>query len=168
VPPKFLINPEFDTTFLSLMLKESSRSDKTVELLPSKWIEFGKLLNSMDFNPGVIAVPHGMTPWDWYSLKEDEKLEQMGLGESNSLRSDGVLQSEFNSFYFDVYRFGSISFQLSEPIELEEIVTNPQFISYSQEIIARGLGFPDHQMCDENCDFQPCSQMEIFPASISQ
>jgi hypothetical protein len=166
-PPKFLSNPEFDTTFLSEMFNESARSDKTLELLPSKWIEFGEMLRSMNINPGVIAVPNGVTPWEWYALTEDERLGQMGLAESDSLRSDGVLQSDLNSFYFDVYRFGSVSFQLTEPMEIEELVTNPQFIAYSQEIIDRGPGFLAHKTCDENCDFQPCSQMEVFPASIS-
>jgi hypothetical protein len=91
----------------------------------------------------------------------------MGLGESDSMRSDGVLYSEFNSFYFDTYRLSSISFEITESIELKDIVTNPQFITYAQEVIDRGPDSRFHTVCDENCAFRPCSKMEIFPASIS-
>jgi hypothetical protein len=166
-PPVFLKNPEFDTTYLHLMFKEGVGAAETIEMLPPNWVRLSKMLQSAELEPSVIAVPHDMNPWEWYALNEDEKLSQMGLGESDSMRSDGVLYSEFNSFYFDTYRPGSISFELTESIELKDIVTNPQFITYSKEVIDRGPDSLFHTVCDENCAFRPCSRMEIFPASIS-
>jgi len=166
-PPNFLRNPQFDSTFLNLMFKEGAKSSATLELFPSRWVELAKKLQAEDINPSVIAVPHGMTPWEWYALTEEEQLAQMGLVESDTLRADGVFFSEFNSFYFDTYRFGFAGFELSESIELADIIKNPEFIAYSQQVIDRGPDSLFHKTCDDNCAFRPCSTMEIFPASIS-
>lgn len=166
-PPDFLGNPEFDIVHLSQLFKESSTAKKTLELLPTEWIELGKSLESIDVDPSVIAVPHGMTPWDWYAMSEDKKLGQMGLSNSETSRADGVIYSDFNSFYFDTYRFGYFGFDLIEDMELEAILEDPRFITYSQEIIKRGPDSGFHTTCDEKCALRPCSRILQFPASIS-
>lgn len=166
-PPDFLSNPEFEVPHLSQMFKESSTAKKTLELLPTEWIELEKSLESIDIDPSVIAVPHGMTPWDWYALSEEEKLGQMGLSQSESLRADGVLYTDSNSFYFDTYRFGSFSFDLVGDMKLESILNDRRFIAYCQEIVNRGPDSEFHTKCDEKCAFRTCSKMVLFPASIS-
>jgi hypothetical protein len=166
-PPDFLTNPEFDIVHIRQVLKERSSAARTFESLPREWIELGKTLQSLDVDPCVIAVPHGMTPWAWYGLTEDEQLSQMGLSDTHSLRSDGVLGSEINSFYFDTYRFGAFAFNLVEEMDLEAIAADPRFISYSQEIMNRGPDSGFHTTCDERCAFRPCSRIIHFPASIS-
>jgi len=167
-PPAFLANPEFDTSFLSYICNGSLKgAHKTLNFLSPEWVDLGKTLDSKNINPGVISIPNSMTPWEWYALTEEERRSQMGLGESESPRADGVLYSEYNSFYFDTYRFGTLYFKLTEPMKLKEIIVNPEFITYSQEITERGLGFISHKTCGDDCDYQPCSQMLKFPANIS-
>lgn len=169
-PPEFLDNPQFDTDYLELLLNLDSNytTENSRILLPDEWIQLGKSLKSQGLSSSVIAVPHGMAPWDWYSLSEAEKMGQMGLSESETLRADGVLYSAFNSFYFDTYRFGFFSFDLAGDKELDEILTDPEFISYCQEVIKRGPDSSFHKACDEKCAFRPCSKMLYFPASISR
>lgn len=169
-PPEFLTNPFFDTSYLDLILNLDSQSTSANSLVsvPHEWIEVGASLKSLDMSVSVIAVPHGMTPWDWYALTEEEKMGQMGLSESETPRADGVLYSAFNSFYFDTYRFGSFYFDLAGHKELNEILTDPGFISYCQEVIKRGPDSSFHEACDEKCAFRRCSKMLHFPASISR
>ena len=93
-------------------------------------------------------------------------MAQLGLGKSDTLRADGVLFSAFNSFYCDVYRFGWVGFELRESIELEDLVKNPEFLSYAKEVMDRGPDSLFHQTCDQDCAFRPCSKIEIFPASV--
>ena len=104
----------------------------------------------------------------WYALTEEEKMGQMGLSESETLRADGVLYSAFNSFYFDTYRFGFFYFDLAGEKEINEILTDSGFISYCQEVIKRGPDSSFHEVCDEKCAFRRCSKMLYFPASISR
>jgi hypothetical protein len=165
-PPAFLANPVFDSTFLDSICNGSFEGEHKA-FLSREWVELGKTLNSKKINPDVISVPNGMTPWEWYALTEEERRSQMGLGESESPRADGVLYSEYNSFYFDTYRFGTLYFKLTEAMKIKEIIANPEFITYSQEITERGLGFISHKKCGDDCDYQSCSQILTFPASIS-
>ena len=165
-PPAFLTNPVFDTTFLSYICNGSFETEHKA-FLSREWVKLGKTLNTKKINPDVISVPNGMLPWEWYALTEEERRGQMGLSESESARADGVLYSEYNSFYFDTYRFGTLFFQLTESMKLKEIIANPEFITYSQEITERGLGFISHETCSDDCNYQSCSQILIFPASIS-
>lgn len=169
-PPEFLTNPFFDTSYLDLILNLDSQSTSANSLvsMPREWIDLGASLKSLDLSVSVIAVPHGMTPWDWYELTEEEKMGQMGLSESETRRADGVLYSAINSFYFDTYRFGFFSFELAADKELNEILTDPEFISYCQEVIKRGPNSSFHEVCDEECAFRRCSKMLHFPASISR
>ena len=148
-PPDFLTNPDFDTVPLSQILKASSNSHQTIEMLPKEWINLGNSLLLKDVNPSVIAVPQGMTPWEWYSLTEAEKLNQMGLS-------------------FDIYKFGFFSYELSEGFELESILSDSRFNSYSKEIMNRGPDSEFHTTCDDKCAFRACSKMFLFPASISR
>jgi hypothetical protein len=166
--PDFLQNPEFDTTFLSLMFNETAKaSANSLQFFSPEWMKLAKKLKSKNLNPSVVAVPHNMSPWEWYELSEEEMLSEMGLSESETLRADGVLFTEFNSFYFDTYRFGSISFNLTKNMTLEEIASNSEFVNYCQEIFDSGPDSENHRTCDDNCAFRPCSRIEIFPASIS-
>ena len=169
-PPEFLTNPFFDTSYLDLILNLDSQSTSTNSLvsIPHEWIELGTSLKSLDMSVSVIAVPHGMTPWDWYALTEEEKLGQMGLSESETLRADKVLYSAYNSFYFDTYRFGSFYFDLAGDKELNEVLNDSEFTSYCQEVIKRGPDSSFHEVCDEKCAFRRCSKMLQFPASISR
>lgn len=177
LPPEFLTNPQFDTTYLEFFFettsaavkteKDTARPTRTIEFLPNEWMELGRSLRSLSFNPAVIAVPHGMTPWDWYASSEDEKLSQMGLMDSESFRADGVMFSHLKSFYFDTYRFGFFAFELIEDLELESISIDSRFISYAQEIVERGPDSRFHSTCDDKCSFRQCSRIVHFPASIS-
>ncbi len=169
LPPGFLTNPFFDTSYLDEMIKLDSRFNSTNSRLSiaNEWIELGVSLKSLEINPSVIAVPHGMTPWSWYALNEEEKLGQMGLSESETHREDGVLYSAFNSFYFDTYRFGFFSFDLMEEKELDEILADSAFATYCQEVIKRGPDSGFHEVCDEKCAFRRCSKIVQFPASVS-
>jgi len=177
LPPEFLTTPQFDTTYLDFFLdnasaaveteNDGSHPARTIEFLPNEWIQLGHSLRSLAYNPDVIAVPHGMTPWDWYALSEDEKLSQMGLSESKSLRSDGVIYSDFNSFYFDTYRFGWFGFELIEDLQLERIYTDLRFVAYAREIVERGPDSEFHSACNDTCSFRQCSRIVYFPASIS-
>lgn len=148
-PPDFLTNPDFDTVPLSQILKASSNSQQTIEMLPKEWMDLGNSLLLKDVSPSVIAVPQGMTPWEWYSLTEAEKLNQMGLS-------------------FDIYKFGFFSYELSEGFELESILSDSRFHSYSKEIMNRGPDSEFHTTCDDKCAFRTCSKMVLFPASISR
>ena len=165
-PPSFLAEPLFDRSSLNDICNGTFEGAHKA-FLSREWVKLGKTLNSTDIDPDVISVPNGTTPWEWYAMTEEERRSQMGLGESESPRADGVLYSEYNSFYFDTYSFGTLYFQLTEPMKLKEIIASPKFITYSQEITERGLGFISHKTCDDNCLYKPCSQMLIFPASIS-
>ena len=167
-PPEYLNNPSFDTSLLDDLLKLDSpyNSTNSLVLISNEWIELGNTLKSLEINPSVIAVPHGMTPWLWYSLTEEEKLGQMGLSESENSRADGVLYSAFNSFYFDTYRFGFFSFDLEEERELNEILTDSGFATYCKEVLKRGPDSSFHEVCDEECAFRRCSKILHFPASL--
>lgn len=164
--PSFLAKPLYDGSSLNSICNGTFKGPHKA-FLSREWVELGKTLNSMDIDPDVISVPNSMTPWEWYAMTEEERRSQMGLGESESPRADGVLYSEYNSFYFDTYRFGTLYFQLTESMKLKEIIASPEFITYSKEITERGLGFISHKVCDDNCLYRSCSQMLIFPASIS-
>jgi hypothetical protein len=168
-PPEFLANPFFDTSFLDDLIKLDSRFTSTNALvsISSDWIQLGASLRTLEINPSAIAVPHGMTPWSWYALTEEEKLGQMGLSQSETSRADGVLYSAFNSFYFDTYRFGFFSFDLAEDKEINEILNDSEFISYCQEVKRTGPDSSFHEVCDEECAFRRCSKILNFPASIS-
>lgn len=167
IPPlEFLTDPYFESHYLSEILEGELSATKRIELLPLEWIELGSSLRLLNIDPPVIAVPHGMTPWAWYDLTEDEKLSQMGLAESDFLRADGVLYSDFNTFYFDTYRFGSFCFELIEDEEIESILMNHKFLLYAQEVLNRGPDSRFHNMCDDKCGFQSCSRIIQFPASI--
>lgn len=167
-PPEFLANPFFDTSYFDDLLKLDSHFtlNNSLVSIANEWIELGTSLKSQDINPSVIAAPHGMTPWSWYAITEEEKLGQMGLSESETSRADGVLHSAFNSFYFDTYRFGCFNFDLAENKELTEIVKDSRFISYCQEVLKRGPDSSFHEVCDVKCVSQRCSKILQFPISL--
>ena len=171
-------SPTWDTNYLenhfSNQISDSLKLGE--EILTKEWKELSDLVKTLEIPDDVLAVPNKMDPFDWYKLPDEKKLIELGLLEGPSFRQDGVLQSDFGSFYFDIYRFGFFSFEIEDEItpatDGKALLGRIQadFEDFSKELkespAPYGPGTLSH-VCEDECSFSPCVSVVFFPSIIS-